>query len=280
MAATNFTPIQLYRTTTASAVPTAGNLADGELAINLTDERLYFKNAGGAVKLLASNAGSSGDVVAASNNAFTGANTFFNATGQTFGTATSTQDGIVLAGRAGGASSFRVTFQPTTLTASRTLTLPDATTTLVGTDATQTLTNKTLGTGTTLSATVTGSDNLLTRVMLQDAGWDWHDSGTTNALNFVNGSHQRWAPSTGAQTLSITNWPPSGNLGELLIEGVNLGAATITWPTVNWINPDGTTTTTASTYFSNAGRTLKTSGTDFIFLWTRDAGTTIYGKVV
>lgn len=55
MAATGFTPIQLYRTSTASAVPTAGNLADGELAINLTDERLYFKNAGGTVKLLAAN---------------------------------------------------------------------------------------------------------------------------------------------------------------------------------------------------------------------------------
>lgn len=55
MAATGFTPIQLYRTSTASAVPSAGNLADGELAINLTDERLYFKNAGGTVKLLAAN---------------------------------------------------------------------------------------------------------------------------------------------------------------------------------------------------------------------------------
>lgn len=55
MAATGFTPIQLYRTSTASAVPTAGNLADGELAINLLDERLYFKNSSGAVKLLAAN---------------------------------------------------------------------------------------------------------------------------------------------------------------------------------------------------------------------------------
>lgn len=63
MAATGFTPIQLYRTSTASATPSAGNLADGELAINLTDEKLYFKNAGGTVKLLASAAGSSGDVV-------------------------------------------------------------------------------------------------------------------------------------------------------------------------------------------------------------------------
>jgi len=63
MAQTGFTPIQLYRTSTAAAVPVDTNLADGELAINLTDEKLYFKNAGGTVKLLASTAGSSGDVV-------------------------------------------------------------------------------------------------------------------------------------------------------------------------------------------------------------------------
>jgi hypothetical protein len=55
MAATGFTPIQLYRTSTAATVPTSGNLADGELAINTTDERLYFKNAAGTVKLLAAN---------------------------------------------------------------------------------------------------------------------------------------------------------------------------------------------------------------------------------
>ena len=63
MAQTGFTPIQLYRTTTAAAVPVNTNLADGELAINTTDEKLYFKNAGGTVKLLASTAGASGDVV-------------------------------------------------------------------------------------------------------------------------------------------------------------------------------------------------------------------------
>jgi hypothetical protein len=55
MAATGFTPIQLYRTTTAAAVPVNTNLADGELAINTTDEKLYFKNAAGTVKLLAAN---------------------------------------------------------------------------------------------------------------------------------------------------------------------------------------------------------------------------------
>lgn len=122
----------------------------------------------------------------------------------------------------------------------------------------------------------TGSDLAMTRQMLKDCGYGYYNSDTTNALDYVNGQHQRWAPNTGAQTLSIANWPPSGNLGELLIEGVNLGAATITWPTVNWIKSDGTTTTT----FSNNGVTLRASGVDFVFLWTRDAGTTIYGKVM
>jgi len=55
MSATNFTPIQLYRSTTALAVPLAANLAAGELAINITDGKLYY-NDGGTVKLLASNA--------------------------------------------------------------------------------------------------------------------------------------------------------------------------------------------------------------------------------
>lgn len=55
MAATGFTPISLYYTTTAAAVPVNTNLVSGELALNITDEKLYFKNAGGTVKLLASN---------------------------------------------------------------------------------------------------------------------------------------------------------------------------------------------------------------------------------
>lgn len=65
MAATGFTPIRIYASTTASAVPLAANLdnTDGaELAINVEDEKLYFKNASGAVKLLASNASSAGTV--------------------------------------------------------------------------------------------------------------------------------------------------------------------------------------------------------------------------
>lgn len=53
MAAANFTPISLYYTTSALTVPSAGNLINGELALNITDGKLYFKNNSGVVKLLA-----------------------------------------------------------------------------------------------------------------------------------------------------------------------------------------------------------------------------------
>ena len=53
MAATNYTPIQLYYSSTASAAPTAGNLTSGELAINITDGKLYYKDNGGVVQVIA-----------------------------------------------------------------------------------------------------------------------------------------------------------------------------------------------------------------------------------
>ena len=57
MAASGFTPISLYYSTTAAAAPTSVNLVDGELAINITDGKLYYKDNAGVVKLLASSAG-------------------------------------------------------------------------------------------------------------------------------------------------------------------------------------------------------------------------------
>ena len=56
MAATGFTPISLYYSTTAAAVPVNTNLVNGELAINITDGKLFYKDNSGVVKLLASNA--------------------------------------------------------------------------------------------------------------------------------------------------------------------------------------------------------------------------------
>lgn len=137
-----------------------------------------------------------------------------------------------------------------------------------------------LGTAATMtgpSGTIVGTTDAqtLTNKTLKSQSIQYFNSGTTSALDYTNGSHQRWAP-TGTVSLTVSNWPASGVLGELLIEGINLGGATITWPTVNWIKSDGTTTTT----FASNGVTLQATGTDWVFLWTRDAGTTVYGKIV
>jgi hypothetical protein len=57
MAQTGFTPIVTYNTATATTVPSAANLAQGELAVNVTDKKLYTKDSGGNVVLLASSGG-------------------------------------------------------------------------------------------------------------------------------------------------------------------------------------------------------------------------------
>jgi hypothetical protein len=88
MAQAGFTPIQLYFSTTAAAVPTSGNLANGELAINITDGKLYYKSNAGVVTLLAgATAGPAG-----------GSNTQvqFNSSGALAGSANMTFDGTTL----------------------------------------------------------------------------------------------------------------------------------------------------------------------------------------
>lgn len=137
------------------------------------------------------------------------------------------------------------------------------------------------------AASVAGTDHTtptgaeaLTQKNMKNFGLTYYDSTTTNSLNVTNGPHQRWAPNTGAQTLSLSGWVASGQHSELMIEGVNLGASTITWPTINWVKKDGTFTTTIATYLTDASRTLQAIGLDFVFLWTRDGGTTIYGKLL
>ena len=57
MAAAGYTPLSLYYSTTAATAPTAGNLVNGELAINITDGKLYYKDNTGTVQLLAAKGG-------------------------------------------------------------------------------------------------------------------------------------------------------------------------------------------------------------------------------
>jgi hypothetical protein len=96
MAQTGFTPIQLYRTATASAAPTAGNLADGELAINTLDEKLYFKNSAGTVKVIASTAGAAGDVAGPASATDSALAAFDGTTGKLIKNASLTANNVLL----------------------------------------------------------------------------------------------------------------------------------------------------------------------------------------
>ena len=57
MAQTNYTPISLYYSATASSVPVNTNLVAGELAINTNDGKLFYKDSSGVVQVLATKGG-------------------------------------------------------------------------------------------------------------------------------------------------------------------------------------------------------------------------------
>lgn len=95
-------------------------------------------------------------------------------------------------------------------------------------------------------------------------------AGTVHTIDYRNGSYQIWNPPAGPCTLVIENWPPDGINGELWIEGVNLGAATITTSVaLDYLKPDGTYATTNSMN-TNQGAVLRTSGIDNVLIWGRE----------
>jgi hypothetical protein len=93
MAQTGYTPIQLYRTATASAAPTSGNLADGELAINTLDGKLFYKDSSGNVQTIATKGtgpiGGSNTYVQYNNNGALGGSSSFVFDGTNVGIGTS-----------------------------------------------------------------------------------------------------------------------------------------------------------------------------------------------
>jgi hypothetical protein len=52
MAQTGYTPIQLYYSSTTTNAPLAANLANGELAINITDGKLFYKDNSSVVQVI------------------------------------------------------------------------------------------------------------------------------------------------------------------------------------------------------------------------------------
>ena len=115
MAQAGYTPISLYYSTTAAAVPLAANLAQGELAINIVDGKLYYENNSGVVTLLASTAGASGDVVGPASSTDNAIVRFDSTTGKLIQNSVGIlSDAGILTGLTGITSSGSITFSSLT----------------------------------------------------------------------------------------------------------------------------------------------------------------------
>lgn len=218
MAQTGYTAIQLYYTTTVSATPTAGNLLAGELAINTADEKLYFKNSSGVVKLLASTL-------------MVGTN---GGTGVDNGSRTLSYAGNV---------AFTGAFNPTfAIPSSSTYTFPTGDSTLVsttGTVAVATAANGLKSSSTTVavsSATAPSSGQVLTATSSTAAIWQGlllsnvvAATGPATIANANNAIAWNWAQTTASQsafTIGETSASTGGSGSQVLCKIGTLAAST------------------------------------------------------
>jgi hypothetical protein len=165
-----------------------------------------------------------------------------------------TQDAVAIAGRAGGTSSYVATITPTTLTASRTITLPNATGTVA-----------LLGTAQTFTAVQTLTDPAIIGAITEDIFTI--TDGAAFEVDPGNGSIQ-------LITLGANRTPKATNFaaGESVTLMVNDGSAyAITWTDSTW-------GTGGVVWVNGAAPTLATTGYTVLEFWK--VSTQVYGAIV
>ena len=230
MAQTGFTPISLYFTTTASLLPVNTNLVAGELAVNTTDERLYFKNTAGVVKLIGANLmpvtnGGTGATTS------TGSGSVVLSNSPTLVTpALGTPTAIVLTSGTGlpistgvsGLGTGVATFLGTPSSANLLAAVRDGT----GTGALVFATNPTL-TGVTLAGTVAGAGNQINNVVIGASSPMAGSFTTLSATGTLSGGTSGTGYSlSGSAPASSLTLDSSGNLG--------LGVTPSAWNTASY----------------------------------------------
>ncbi len=231
MPATNFTPIQLYRTSTATAQPAAANLQAGELAINFGDGRLFYKDNAGtpAVQIIGTRFGAN------------------KTTGETIAAGLSACTGITGTGVLVFATS--PTLVTPTLGVATATSINKVAITAPATSATLTIANgKTLTASNTLTFAGTDGKTLTTNANLTLAGTDGKTL-TTNASLTLGG--------TDGKTLTVSN--------SLALAGTD--STTMTFPSasaeIGYLNvPQNSQSTAYSTVLADSGKLVSHPSTD------------------
>lgn len=220
MAQSGYTPIQLYYSTTsgASGVPSAGNLTNGELAINITDGKLFYKDNGGSIQVI----GTKGGVGSSSTT-----QVLYNVAGLVVGSSSLTFDGTKLT--VGGLNNSALTASQAIFTDSSKNLVSNA---ITGTGNVVMSTSPTLVTpvlGTPTSVTLTNATGLPVSTGISGLG-----TGAATALGinvgvagaFVVSGGALGTPSSG--TLTNTTGLPltTGVTGQLPIANGGTGQAT------------------------------------------------------
>lgn len=289
MAQAGYTPIQLYYSTTATNTPTAGNLANGELAINIPDGKLFYKD-GATVKLLASNASSTGTVSTVSVTSANGfAGTVTNATTTPAITLTTTITGVLKGnGTAISAATAATDYvAPSAYASANGLTMSTAR--LLGrtTAATGAAEEITVGSGLTLSAgtlTSTGSGGTVTTVSVVSANGfagSVTNASTTPAITIStsitgilsgNGTAISAATTTGSGSVVLATSPSltTPTLGIASATSINKVAITAPATSATITIADGSTLSTAAsvTHAGAFAQTFTATGTTSVTLPT------------
>lgn len=252
----------------AANVPSAGELVEGELAVNTADRKLYSKTATTVFELtdhdyLANNGGNAHIDWTAASAAFstTGGATITNGTKMGSATAASVTDLSEHLALWGTTYGFCITGNTLNAVAAGTNTL-SSTSSLITSKVAHSFT-----------AGINMADTDLNRPVIEDYGIKHTAptvSGNAVTVNCVNGNSFAidMDPATAAVALTLSNPPVSGTYGEVTLHIImGTPAWGITWPgSVVWFA--GGTAPTLTTV---------NNGVDTVHLYTIDGGTTWYG---
>lgn len=210
--------------------------------------------------------------------------TALDVTGTITARVATTQDGVALAGRAGGTSTYEVTLTPTTLSADRTLTLPDVSGTAVTTGNLSVITSTGTLTSLTLSGTVTlpnsANNQIYTSttantalpwsdgpVLQGQTGWSFYSAvNSSYRMGFRNNVAGTTRYMWSADSALIGSQPSDADVTNTLnVIGTGRFTSTVTAPTFS--GSLSGTATKASTLSQNGG-----SGTGMTFNWNGQGG--------